>query len=99
MKLVRFLLLVALLVIVEAAAATEQEEQKQGGCKDKASGDACTRSDQAKSRKKRVVSLPNQSSFTMQSRLIVPQPPVGLYIIWVRIRFFLRSMFTEAVNT
>lgn len=98
MKLVRFLLLVALLVLVEAAAA-KQEESKQGGCKDKASGDSCTRSDEAKSRQKRVVSLPNTSAFVMQSRLIVPQPPVGLYIIWVRIRFFVRSMFTEAVNT
>merc|ERR1712156_832909 len=49
-----------------------------------------------KSRQKRVVTLPNQSSLTMQSRLIVPQPPVGLYIIWVRVRFFIRSMFTEA---
>ena len=77
---------------LEAAARGQS-----GKCTEKTGdGTQCTRSDMPKSRQKRVVTLPNQSSLTMQSRLIVPQPPVGLYIIWVRVRFFIRSMFTEA---
>ena len=46
-------------------------------------------------RTKRTVTLPNATFLTLQSRLIVPQLPVGLYIVWVRLRLVVRSMFTE----
>ena len=91
MKVVRFLVLT--LLLFEAAARGQKADKK---CSQKADDGTCTQSDLPKSRQKRVVTLPNQSSLTMQSRLIVPQPPVGLYIVWVRVRFFIRSMFTEA---
>ena len=91
MKVVRFLVLT--LLLFEAAARGQKADKK---CSQKADDGTCTQWDLPKSRQKRVVSLPNQSSLTMQSRLIVPQPPVGLYIVWVRVRFFIRSMFTEA---
>ena len=97
MKVVRFLLIVCLTLIFFEAAAGEAEKatEQNKKCSEKSDGESCTQSDLPKSRQKRVVSLPNQSSLTMQSRLIVPQPPVGLYIIWVRVRFFIRSMFTS----
>lgn len=94
MKFVRlFLLLAVALILAEAAAET-----KARGCSEKGKDGSCTKSDQPKSRKKRVVTLPNQTSMVMQSRLIVPQPPIGLYIIWVRVRFFIRAMFTETTS-
>lgn len=49
----------------------------------------------AKSRKKRTIYLPNATFLSLQSRLVVPQSPVGLYLIWIRVRFVVRSLFTE----
>ena len=59
--------------------------------------ESCTKSDQPKSRKKRTVTLPNLSAISLQSRLTVPQPPIGVYLVWFRVRFYLRSMFTESL--
>lgn len=58
--------------------------------------ESCTRSDIPKSRKKRVVTLPNLTSLSLQSRLTVPQNPVGQYLVWARARFLVRTMFTES---
>ncbi|XP_059098023.1 uncharacterized protein LOC131892250 isoform X1 [Tigriopus californicus] len=52
----------------------------------------------AKSRKKRTVYLPNATFLSLQSRLTVPQSPVGLYLIWIRVRFVVRSLFTEQTS-
>ena len=94
MKFVRLFLI--LVVIYEAAAEVNSKEPpNRKGCSDKADG-ACTKSDEPKSRQKRVVTLPNLTALTLQSRLIVPQPPVGLYLVWMRARFFVRTMFTES---
>ncbi len=41
------------------------------------------------------MTLPNASFLSLQSRLIVPQPPLGVYLVWVRVRFIVRSLFTE----
>ena len=102
MKLVRpFLLLLGITVLLKTTAAEAEQQSKEGseGCSEKGQGESCTRSDEPKSRKKRLVTLPNASSLVMQSRLIVPQVPVGLYMIWVRCRFFIRPMFTESLNS
>ena len=97
MKLVRLLLVIV--VIFEAVAEPQFKEPQNKKCTQNAEG-ACTRSEEPKlSRKKRVVTLPNLTSFTIQSRLIVPQPPVGLYLIWIRTRFLIRSMFTETTQS
>ena len=67
------------------------------GCSAAAGSDQCSRSDARKlSRKKRTVSLPNSSAVVIQSRLFIPQLPVGFYLVWIRIRFFIRAMFTDA---
>lgn len=102
MKFVRFFLVICIFGIslrLEAAAASEPEPKtkSQQGCSEKSENGACTRSDRAKSRKKMVVTLPNQTSFVLQTRIIVPQAPVGLYIIWMRARFFIRPMFTQTL--
>ena len=70
------------------------------GCSEAAGSDQCSRSDKKKerklSRKKRTVSLPNSSALVITSRLLIPQLPVGLYLVIFRIRFFVRAMFTDA---
>jgi len=100
MRFVRFLLVfIVFCIIKEAAAESEAKPKpKSGGCAENSKTGSCTRSDKPKSRKKRVVTLPNQTSFVIQNRIIVPQPPVGLYIIWMRVRFFIRPMFTETLQ-
>jgi hypothetical protein len=101
MKFVRFFLVICIIGVsirLEAAAASEPEPKtKSQGCSEKSENGACTRSDKAKSRKKRTVTLPNQTSLVLQTRIIVPQAPVGLYIIWMRARFFIRPMFTQTL--
>ena len=96
---VRFLLIFSLVIVVVLASEATVDEAK--GCSGRDKADACHRSNEPKllSRKKRLVTLPNFTSMTMQSRLIVPQPPVGLYLVWVKARFFIRSMFTEPIPT
>ena len=49
----------------------------------------------AKSRQKRTVNLPNRSALSIRSRLVIPQNPVGLYLVLFRVRFFVRVMFTD----
>lgn len=49
-------------------------------------------------RKKRTADLPNQTAVSIQSRLIVPQSPVGLYLVWVKVKFFVRTMFTQSIS-
>merc|ERR1719394_1499337 len=67
------------------------------GCSAAAGSDQCSRSDARKlSRKKRTVTLPNSSALVLQSRLFIPQLPVGFYLVWFRVRFFIRAMFTDA---
>lgn len=67
------------------------------GCSAAAGSDQCSRSDARKlSRKKRTVTLPNSSALVLQSRLFIPQLPVGFYLVWIRVRFFIRAMFTDA---
>ena len=100
MKLVS--ILAVLLLVMEAAAAEVNNKEElsraddlDGGCSQRNPYGQCTTSGAVKSRKKRLVTLPNATSFVLQSRLTVPQPPVGLYLVWVRVRFFIRAMFTE----
>jgi len=72
----------------------EEEEHKEEGCTVSKQGkEGC-----AKSRKKRTVNLPNQTALRVQSRLIIPQIPVGLYLVWVKVRFFVRTMFTDDLS-
>lgn len=99
MKIVRLLLILALAAIISEAAAEADKKGRSRKCSLKDGVETCAKSEEKLSRKKRVVSLPNQTSLTMQSRLFVPQPPVGLYLIWIRVRFFVRPMFTESTIT
>ncbi len=46
----------------------------------------CSRSDVPRSRQKRIVNIPNLTTLGFSSRLIVPQPPIGFYIIWIKTR-------------
>ena len=85
------------IVILEAAAESDAKPKPKSGCAENSKTGKCTRSEKPKSRKKRVVTLPNQTSFVLQNRIIVPQAPVGLYIIWMRVRFFVRPMFTQTL--
>jgi hypothetical protein len=111
LKIVRFSLLFSVIlvnfVVEEAAAEANPDQQvnpdhdqaeagRSRGCSLKDGVETCSKSNEPKSRKKRVVSLPNLTSISMQSRLIVPQPPVGLYMVWFRLRMFVRPMFTES---
>jgi len=78
-------------------ANEDSTTNKDEGCSAAAGSDQCSRSDARKlSRKKRTVSLPNSSAVVIQSRLFIPQLPVGFYLVWIRIRFFIRAMFTDA---
>jgi len=100
------LLLLLTLVVLSTALQQEQtsgkddtgtksgeEEHKEGCTVSKQGKEGC-----AKSRKKRTVNLPNQTSLRVQSRLIIPQLPVGLYLVWVKVRFFVRTMFTDSLS-
>ena len=82
----------------EAKAESKDEPNRKSSCSEDSKTESCNYSDQSKSRKKRVVTLPNLTSLVLQNRIVVPQPPVGLYIIWMRVRFFIRPMFTETLN-
>jgi len=77
--------------------ANNKSAEKEGGCSAAAGSDQCSRSDAKKlSRKKRSVTLPNSAALVLQSRLFIPQLPVGFYLIWIRVRFYIRAMFTES---
>ena len=58
-------------------------------------GDCDEEDRRRRKRRRRTVTLPNATFLSLQSRLIVPQPPLGVYIVWVRVRFIVRNMFTE----
>ncbi|XP_037081183.1 uncharacterized protein LOC119101901 [Pollicipes pollicipes] len=46
-------------------------------------------------RRRRTTSLPDTANIRFESKLIVPQPPVGLYQIWFGpLRFFVRPLFS-----
>ena len=62
---------------LEAVAELEANSNPKSGCSENSKTGSCSRSEQAKSRKKRVVTLPNLTSLVVQNRIIVPQPPVG----------------------
>ena len=55
----------------------------------------CSPSSSPAARRKRSLQIPNATFLSIQSRLIVPQPPIGVYLIWIRVRLVLRSLFTE----
>ena len=59
----------------------------------------CSRSEARSARHKRsgALELPNSAQLSFQTRLSVPQLPYGLYIVWVRVSFFIRFMFTESL--
>ena len=104
MRVVRLFMLAMLVMEAVAAEAAEvkeaadpEESRSSAGCALRNAYGQCTRSEAKLSRKKRLVTLPNRTSFVLQSRLIVPQPPVGLYLVWVRVRLFIRAMFTESL--
>jgi len=78
-------------------ASNDSTTKKEEGCSAAAGSDQCSRSDARKlSRKKRTVTLPNSSALMLQSRLFIPQLPIGFYLVWIRVRFFIRAMFTDA---
>lgn len=97
MRIVRYILFCSLALILVEAAEDEGAKKSAKGCAMKNGVESCTQSEKPKSRKKRTVYLPNQTMLTMQSRLVVPQPPVGVYLVWFRVRFFIRSMFTQSL--
>ena len=67
------------------------------GCSAAVGPEQCSRSDARKlSRKKRTVTLPNSSAITLQSQLLIPQDVIGFYIVYIRVRFFIRAMFTDS---
>ena len=70
---------------------------KTNKCKPVFISDQCSRFDVPKSRQKRLVTIPNLTTLGFNSRLIVPQPPIGVYVIFVKTRFFIRSLFTESI--
>jgi len=86
------------IIELEALAKFEDKPNPESRCSDDSNTESCSHSDKAKSRKKRVVTLPNLTSLVIQNRIVVPQPPAGLYIIWMRVRFFIRPMFTETLT-
>ena len=68
------------------------------GCSAAAGSDQCSRSEgRILSRKKRTLTLPNNAAILLQSRLFIPQLPIGFYLVWLRVRFFIRYMFTESI--
>ena len=83
-------------VDIEPQNELEEELKKaEESAKDSCSEKTC----EARSkRKKRTADLPNQTSFRIQSRLIIPQQPVGLYLVWVSVKFFVRTMFTQSAS-
>merc|ERR1712226_1534500 len=72
--------------------------EKDEGCSAAAGSDQCSRSEgRILSRKKRTLTLPNNAAILLQSRLFIPQLPIGFYLVWLRVRFFIRYMFTESI--
>jgi len=83
---------------VDSTVETELEEElkrSEESAKDSCNESTCEARSQ---RKKRTADLPNQTSVRLQSRLIIPQTPVGLYLVWVSVKFYVRTMFTQSAS-
>lgn len=97
MRVSLFLLFVTL-ILLHVVNSEEDLRSKEDRCGPDSRSDTVSEAEVAKSRKKRTVYLPNASFLSLQSRLIVPQMPLGLYVVWIRVRLVIRSMFTEQTS-
>ena len=97
---------VSLLASLTLVAATGVVASNTAANDSRCSGDTsagpgqCSRSEARSARHKRqsgALELPNSAQLSFQTRLSVPQLPYGLYIVWIRVSFFIRFMFTESL--
>ena len=108
-RLIRLLLPILLLPCMinaeDNSNGSGSSSKGKNGCSTSGGRGQCSRSEavediflgtaKARKRRKRTVTLPNATFLVLQSRLIVPQLPVGVYLVWVRLRLVVRTMFTE----
>ena len=93
--------LLASISFLTVSAAVVTAVMASSNCSDASAGRGqCSRSEARSARHKRqsgALELPNGAQLTFQTRLSVPQLPYGMYLVWLKVSFFIRFMFTESL--